>query len=350
MDDLDPNDALTPAEACMHLGIVRRREELGKTELDAPQEALLDDEKAMRLAEWTYYNVEEVWSAFNLLAEAVSSGFRVEAPNEKLQREVDAWNDAVGIHECVRMWTKSALVYGRCVMEVGPTFLKVRSPRFIELEQDMHGTLVSVWQRVGGERRPIPRECVRVFTLHRLFSDDLRGVSAVHPILQTVDDMLEARKVNRVLSKRFRTPVRVIELPSYATAGDQQSLTVQLSETPPETDIVLPPGAKLQVLNAGKDALQPDEMLRAHLTDRIFMGLGVPKIALGIPDGTQRSVSEVQRAMLLEDKVAPYQRQVKEFAESLYAERFGRKCRVTFGSDERVAASADGNGRETGGA
>jgi hypothetical protein len=37
---------------------------------------------------------------------------------------------------------------------------------------------------------------------------------------------------------------------------------------------VLPPGAKIHVLNHGKDALQPDELLRAHLMDRIFMGLG----------------------------------------------------------------------------
>jgi hypothetical protein len=327
--------------ARMHLGVARRRSQ--KTALDEPHDALLDDAQAMRLAEWTYYNIEEVWSAFNLLAEAVSSGFRVEAPTEALQREVDAWSASVQMHECIRMWVKNALVYGRCVMEVGPTFLKVRNPRFLDLEQDERGALVAVWQRIGGgERRPVPREHVRVFTLHRLFSDDLRGVSAVHPILQTVDDMLEARKVNRVLSKRFRTPVRVIELPSYATPADQRALTAQLKKTPPDTDLVLPPGAKLQVLNAGKDALQPDELLRAHLTDRIFMGLGVPKIALGIPDGTQRSVSEVQRAMLLEDKVAPYQRQVKEFAERLYAERFGRKCRVTFGSRERVAPRGDG--------
>jgi hypothetical protein len=34
--------------------------------------------------------------------------------------------------------------------------------------------------------------------------------------------------------------------------------------------------------------------------------------------------------MLLADKVAPYQRQVKQFAERLYAEMFGRKPTVVF--------------------
>jgi hypothetical protein len=70
--------------------------------------------------------------------------------------------------------------------------------------------------------------------------------------------------------------------------------------------------------------------VKAQLTDRIFLGLGVPKVALGIPDGANRSVSEVQRELLLADKVAPYQRQVKGFAECLYAERFGKKPTVVF--------------------
>lgn len=95
-------------------------------------------------------------------------------------------------------------------------------------------------------------------------------------------------------------------------------------------DIVLPPGAKMHVLNHGKDAWEPDELTRQHLTDRIFMGLGIPRIALGIPDGANRSVSEVQREMLLADKVAPYQRRVKWFAEQLLADVFGRRPTVTF--------------------
>ena len=40
------------------------------------------------------------------------------------------------------MWVKNALVYGRCVMEAGDGFLKVRNPRTISLTQDEDGELV----------------------------------------------------------------------------------------------------------------------------------------------------------------------------------------------------------------
>lgn len=293
-------------------------------------EGFLDDAHVMRLAEWTYFHIEEVWSGFNLLAEAVARGFRVDAPTKALQAEVDAWNDAVHMPDKVRMWVKNALIYGRCVMEVGEDFLKVRNPRTIELKQHERGALVGAWQVVGETRRAIPVERLKVFTLHRLFSDDLRGISAVYPVLQTVDDMLEAHAVNRAIQRRYRAPIRIIELPNDATEAEHLAVRDQLRETPPDMDLVLPPGAKMHVLNHGKDLLQPDALMKEHLTDRIFMGLGVPKIALGIPDGANRSVSEVQRELLLADKVAPYQRQVKQFAEGLYAERFGKKPTVTF--------------------
>lgn len=301
---------------------------------DTTTESQLDDATALRLAEWTYFNVEEVWSAFNLLAEAVSRGFRVEAPTKALQATIDAWNDKVGMDEAVRLWVRNALIYGRCVMEVGPDFLKVRNPRFIELAQDAHGALVAAWQVTDAGRKPIPRERVRVFTLHRLFSDDLRGISAVHPVLQTVDDMLEARRVNRLLAKRYRTPTRILELPSDATEADQLAIQDQLSKATPDVDLVLPPGAKLHVLNHGKDVLQPDALMREHLTDRIFLGLGVPKVALGIPDGSHRTVSEVQREILLTGRVEPYQNQVKQFAEGLYEKLLGRKALVSFASPD----------------
>jgi len=71
-------------------------------------------------------------------------------------------------------------------------------------------------------------------------------------------------------------------------------------------------------LEPDKDVWEPDEVMRHHRTDRIFMGRGLPKIALGIPDGANRSVSEAQREMLLVDKVAPYQRRVKWFAEGVF--------------------------------
>lgn len=326
LDHLDLEFALARAEAAS----------ASRPAPGGSRETQLDDARVMYLAEWAYFNVEEVWSGFNLLAEAVARGFRVAFSGGKApSAELDAWNEGVHVADKVRMWVKNALIYGRCVMEVGDGFLKVRNPRFIDLEQDARGRLVKVWQHTADGKRAIPADRVRVFTLHRLFSDDLRGISAVHPVLQTIDDMLEARRVNRAVAKRYRSPMRIVELPADATDADFLAVQRELKQSAPGSDLVLTPGARIHVLNHGKDAFQPDELMRAHLTDRIFMGLGIPKVALGIPDGSNRSVSEVQREMMLADKVAPYQRQVKAFAEGLYLQRFGVKPAVTFDPVDR---------------
>lgn len=73
----------------------------------ALSDSLLDDASTMALAEWTYFNVEEVWSAFNPIAEAVARGFRVIASlaersaaddqggTAPQQVELEAWNAQV---------------------------------------------------------------------------------------------------------------------------------------------------------------------------------------------------------------------------------------------------------------
>lgn len=290
----------------------------------------LDDEKVMELAEWVYLHVEEVWSGFNLIAEAVAKGYQVATRFKKDHARVDAWNTHVRIEDKVRMWVKNALVYGRCVMEAGESFCKVRNPRTLTLEQDNDGDLVKVVQDTDDGEKEIPTERVHVFTLHRLFSDDLSGVSAVQPVLQTIDDQVGVRKVNRAVQKRYRAPVRLIEMPADATDADRKAVQAQLEETPPDMDIVLPPGAKVHVLNHGKDGVVIDELMKAHFTDRIFMGLGIPKLALGIPDGSNRSTSETQRKLLLAQKVAPYQRQVRQFAQALYHAVLDVEVEVSF--------------------
>lgn len=290
----------------------------------------LDNSRLLELAEWIYLHVEEVWSGFNLVAEAVAKGFEVRARFKKDQRRIDQWNDLVHVEDKVRMWVKNALVYGRCVMEAGDEFLKVRNPRTIRIDQDDRGRVTKVTQESDAGERDIPADRVHVFTLHRLFSDDLAGISAIQPILQTIDDQLGVRRVNRALQRRYRAPIRLIEMPADATDPDRQAVQRQLEETPPDMDLVLPPGAKMHVLNHGNDPLPVDALMRDHFTDRIFMGLGIPKIALGIPDGSNRSVSETQRKLLLAEKVVPYQRQVRQFARGLYEKVLGAEVEVSF--------------------
>jgi len=143
---------------------------------DADSGTGVDDDKLLELAEWTYKNVEEVFSGFNLIADTVAKGARVRGDTQ-----AEAWGEDVDVQEKVRMIVVNALVYGRAVMEAGEDFLKIRSPRNITLEQDADGDLVGVTQEIDGDPTELDPDDVWVFTLHRLFSDDIQGVSRCNP-------------------------------------------------------------------------------------------------------------------------------------------------------------------------
>jgi len=272
----------------------------------------ISDDKLLELAEWTYKNVEEVWSGFNLIADTVAKGARVRGPDRAVE-----WGQTVDIQEKVRLAVINALVYGRAIMEAGETFLKVRNPRNITIEQDDEGEITSVEQTVDNDPVELDPDQVWVFTLHRMVSDDLQGISAVQPVIQTIDDQLGVRKVNRAIQDRYRAPIRLVEMPEDATKEDRQAVQTQLEDTPPDMDLVLPPGAELTVLGHGENQVSLDELMRQHFVDRIFMGLGIPKIALGVPHDANRATSDTQRKLLLAQKVQPYQRQVQTFFQNL---------------------------------
>jgi hypothetical protein len=236
----------------------------------------------------------------------------------------------VDIQEKVRLMVLNALVYGRAVMEAGEDFLKIRNPRNIEIEQDEAGEITSVVQEIDAEQTPLDPDQVWVFTLHRMVSDDVQGISAVQPVIQTVDDQLGARKVNRAIQDRYRALIRLVEIPEDATKQDRQDVQQQLEQTPADMDLVLPPGAELTVLGHGGDQVDVDELMRRHFVDRIFMGLGIPEIALGVPDDANRSTSDTQRKLLLAQKIQPYQRKVQRFLEKLVHGTLEVKATIEF--------------------
>jgi len=122
---------------------------------DADSGTGVDDDKLLELAEWTYKNVEEVWSGFNLIADTVARGARVRGHDT-----AEAWGEDVDVQEKVRMMVVNALVYGRCVCEAGQDFLKVRNPRNITIEQDDEGEITSVVQEIDAEQTPADMDLV----------------------------------------------------------------------------------------------------------------------------------------------------------------------------------------------
>jgi DNA-binding transcriptional ArsR family regulator len=67
------------------------------------------------------------------------------------------------------MGVKNALVYGRCVMEAGEGFLKVRNPRTIRTETDDQGDITRVVQETDDGDNELPADNVHLFLLHRHF-------------------------------------------------------------------------------------------------------------------------------------------------------------------------------------
>jgi len=119
-------------------------------------------------------------------------------------------------------------------------------------------------------------------------------------------------------------------MPSDATDQDRQSVQSQLEETPPDMDLVLPPGAEITVVGHGEDQVDVDGLMSHQFIDRIFIGLGIPKVALGLPQDANRATSRTQRRLLLEQKVKPYQRQIRDFARDLYRDVLDVEVTIDF--------------------
>lgn len=275
---------------------------------------------------WTgYLTIGQVHTGINLMAQATVQGLQIICKNPADQEYIDTWNRMVQINDKAEMMVSNAMVFGRCVNEWGKTYLKVRDPRdfVVEYDNDMHK--ITEWKQVYNNEFINPSK-MEIFLIKRMFSDDLFGISMILPALQTIDDLLEIRKGNRAILKRFRKPFVILKRPENASEYDIADVISTFQHENYDGIYEIPEDWGVEVHGPASVQFKIDELMRM-VVDQIYLDLGIPK-TLFLAE-SYRSQTE-QHIKLLYERLKPIREKLSTFLKYSYKVHLGVDVDIAF--------------------
>lgn len=275
---------------------------------------------------WTgYLTIGQVHTGINLMAQATVQGLQIICKNPADQEYIDTWNRMVQINDKAEMMVSNAMVFGRCVNEWGKTYLKIRDPRdfVVEYDKDMHK--ITEWKQVYNNEFINPSK-MEIFLIKRMFSDDLFGISMILPALQTIDDLLEIRKGNRAILKRFRKPFVILKRPENASEYDISDVISTFQHENYDGIYEIPEDWGVEVHGPASVQFKIDELMRM-VVDQIYLDLGIPK-TLFLAE-SYRSQTE-QHIKLLYERLKPIREKLSTFLKYAYKVHLGVDVDIAF--------------------
>lgn len=275
---------------------------------------------------WTgYLTIGQVHTGINLMAQATVQGLQIVCKNPADQEYVDTWNRMVQINDKAEMLVCNAMVFGRCVNEWGKTYLKVRDPRDFVIEYDKEMHKITEWKQAYNNEFINPSK-MEIFLIKRMFSDDLFGISMILPALQTIDDLLEIRKGNRAILKRFRKPFVILKRPENASEYDIADVVSTFQHENYDGIYEIPEDWGVEVHGPGSVQFKIDELMRM-VVDQIYLDLGIPK-TLFLAE-SYRSQTE-QHIKLLYERLKPIREKLSIFLKYAYKVHLGVDVDISF--------------------
>mgnify|MGYP007016027173 CR=1 FL=1 len=314
-----------------------REQEKKKSTIEQSNEQMyaLSPELMIKYGKFLYRNFEECWTGINTIAQNVVAGFSVSIENRKygyvpkgatpemleanLQKVLD-WHDKVELtEEKLMVQVRNALIEGCGLAEVTTEVYENRDKEGFTFQMDEKNKVKTISQD-GNPLPEIPVEAMRYLVLHKLFDGDIHGISALYPMFQTATDLIGVREVNRVLNDIYRAPTWWIEAPEGSDPAQQQNVALALKNRPPDMDIFLPAGYKINQIGNGLNQFHPDELMK-NIMDRMFVGLGFPK-PLVVPEGYNNQ-SRQMMDFIIYNRVKPYQIILANYLKKVYKDILG---------------------------
>lgn len=270
----------------------------------------------------------QVHTGFNMIAYAMTKGMKVVAltGSEADQIKVDKFLDRVRLKDKAEMIVINALCFGRCIMEFGKDYLKVRDPRDFTMEWDDDKQIITDIKQ-DNNTEYLDRTKIETFMFRRLFSDSEYGISACYPAFNTVEDLLEIYKSNREILKRFRKPLVVAYKPDGASDAEEADMISMFSSEDYKGWYIVPEGWQVKVEGTGNAQFKVDDLM-AQITHQIFHDLGLPE-TLFQPDAQKGTTNEHIKLVLYE-RIKPEQDKLKTFMEYALKKHLKIPVRVTF--------------------
>ncbi len=287
-----------------------------------------DPDTMQNLGLAAYLLCGQVHTGFNMLAYAMTKGLNVTclSTNPQDEYKLNQFIDKVRLKEKSEMIVINSLVFGRCMMEWGKDFLKVRDPRDFKMEWDEEKQMV-VDIKQDNNTEYIDRTKIENFMFRRIFSDSEYGISACYPAFNTIEDLLELYKSNREILKRFRKPLIVAYKPDGASDQEESDMISMFSSEDYKGWYIVPEGWQITVEGTGNAQFKVDDLMK-QITHQIFYDLGIPE-ALFSADAYTESNREAVKLMLYE-KIKPEQDKLTRFLEYSISKHLKIPVKVTF--------------------
>lgn len=287
-----------------------------------------DPDTMQNLGLAAYLLCGQVHTGFNMMAYAMTKGLKITclSTNPQDTYKVEQFVDKVRLKEKSEMIVINSLVFGRCIMEWGKDFLKVRDPRDFKMEWDEDKQMV-IDIKQDNNTEYIDRTKIENFMFRRIFSDSEYGISACYPAFNTIEDLLELYKSNREILKRFRKPLVVAYKPDGASDQEEVDMISMFSSEDYKGWYIVPEGWQITVEGMGNAQFKVDDLMK-QITHQIFYDLGIPEALFSADAYTENNRESVK--LMLYEKIKPEQDKLTRFLEYAISKHLKIPVRVTF--------------------
>ena len=260
-----------------------------------------------------YLNFPIVSSSIDIITEQTVQEFFFEGPNNK---KITDWADIFNLGHFFSRVVKSMLKNGNCWVEIPKVNgkiveLKILDSNFMATFREGTGKVIGhmqdngvvkvLWGSTGNpqldgqvtKRKPLQD---MVHFKYNVLDSDKYGTSQIHSVLAMLNIKGDIEQDTKIIVQRYAAPImhaKVGDNENPASPEDITTVQGQLQDIWSDTEYVTNNLVDINVLGFQGKALQLGEILN-HVDSQIIAGLGVPRVLLGMGEGSDKSVAEVQ--------------------------------------------------------
>ena len=264
----------------------------------------------MRISELVFEETEETNAAINRIAEIVSKAVIL----NNNARDLTDYCKSVNLKQQLRLIIVQSLKFGHAITQITRTrFIVENSIDYIfdeNLKQllkrkniDYELSLSDLLSPENHDVQSYKPEQFHFFILNPRYTTDPYGLLATKPILRSADMESGVITAESKAAKRYVKPSMIITAPDGATQEERTSVKKEIDSMDDIEDLVMPAGFAVLLLGMGESQYKSGDLLD-RTRQKIITGLGVPPLALSIPEGTNKASAQYSLD-LLHDKCIP---------------------------------------------
>lgn len=247
-----------------------------------------------------YFTSVDVATAVDLLAHFTVAGGVEFVGDEKDVERVRDFARRVGLRSRLINDVRTMLIYGNCyeliARDGGELTLQYLNPKKVKVRLDEYGEIVSYVYGVAGGDVELDPKAVMHFAYGRIGNSPY-GYSLVHQAYATIRQKQKIEKVAAILAHRMSHPLLHGRVPDPAKIQELKDVLEERVRERPDREeieilnqIVTTSDVEISVLSSQLD-VQGIVSVLEFLQDQVDKALKVPRVFMGLPEGSNRATS-----------------------------------------------------------